>query len=230
MIGVTNKISDQSINNHYNTYFKLNVNLEVEQDAFVVDLIKKYAHNTSSSNHGFKLKIKNILKVTRPNEVDNIDMFKQFGNRQLLWHGSRIANIMGILSSGLQINPSNVVRTGSMFGNGVYFSNTASKSAQYVHSKTDGVILLCEVALGTCYELTHAQYVTTLPSGFQSTHGVGKTCPDPSQYYTDQNGLIFPMGPLQHSGKVKNSSLLFDEFIVYDPRQIRIKYVLTIDL
>lgn len=228
MIVVADKITNPTLNNHYNTYLKLNAGLEVETNPNIVDLINRYAINTTAQKHGFKFNIKNILRVTRPNEPNNIDMFAPFGNRQLLWHGSRVANIMGILSTGLQINPKNVVRTGSMFGNGIYFSNTASKSAQYVHAKNNGVMLLCEVALGTCYELTHSQYITHLPAGYQSTRGIGNAIPDPFQYYTDANGLIYPMGPLKQASS--NSSLLFDEFIVYDARQVRIKYVLVIDL
>lgn len=227
---VADKIANPAVTNHYNTYLKLNVGLETVTDPAIIDRINKYALNTSAQQHKFKFNIKTILKVNRPDEQSNIDKFKGIGNRQLLWHGSRVANIMGILSTGLKINPMNVIRTGSMFGNGLYFSNTASKSAQYIHAKQNGIILLCEVALGTCYELGQSQYITTLPTGYHSTHGLGRNIPDKSQYYVDKDDddLIYPMGSLKPVQI--QSSLFFDEFIVYDARQIKIKYVLVVDL
>lgn len=37
-------------------------------------------------------------------------------NHQLLWHGSRVTNFMGILSQGLRIAPPEAPCTGYMFG------------------------------------------------------------------------------------------------------------------
>ena len=57
--------------------------------------------------------------------------FKDVGNRQLLWHGSRLTNWVGILSQGLRIAPPEAPVTGYMFGKGVYFADMVSKSANY---------------------------------------------------------------------------------------------------
>ena len=43
------------------------------------------------------------------------------GGRRLLWHGSRNENWCSIIQKSLMLNP-DAVRTGSMFGNGLYFS------------------------------------------------------------------------------------------------------------
>lgn len=48
----------------------------------------------------------------------------------LLWHGSRNENWMSILGKGLVLNP-NAVITGKMFGYGIYFALSASKSYGY---------------------------------------------------------------------------------------------------
>ena len=50
---------------------------------------------------------------------------------KLLWHGSRNENWLNILKTGLLIRPSGAVFTGSMFGNGIYFANRATKSIGY---------------------------------------------------------------------------------------------------
>ena len=45
-------------------------------------------------------------------------------NVQLLWHGSRMTNYAGILSSGLRIAPPEAPVTGYMFGKGIYLADT----------------------------------------------------------------------------------------------------------
>ncbi len=72
----------------------------------------------------------------------------------LLWHGSRISNYVGILSEGLRIAPPEAPMTGYMFGKGIYFADVVSKAANYCHAKVDsneGILLLCEVALGNIH-------------------------------------------------------------------------------
>jgi len=53
---------------------------------------------------------------------------------------------VGILNKGLQIAPPEAPVTGYMFGKGIYFTDVASKSANYCHAKRDspeGLLLLC---------------------------------------------------------------------------------------
>ncbi len=57
-----------------------------------------------------------------------------------------------------------------------------SKSAQYCFATAanpTGLLLLCEVALGTPLELTGAKSIKKLPAGKDSTKGKGQTEPDP---------------------------------------------------
>lgn len=64
-------------------------------------------HNT------FKLEVEQVFEVKRDKEEEN---FKDVGNRQLLWHGSRLTNWVGILSQGLRIAPPEAPVTGYMVG------------------------------------------------------------------------------------------------------------------
>ncbi|PVD25807.1 hypothetical protein C0Q70_13469 [Pomacea canaliculata] len=121
-----------------------------------------------------------------------------------------------------------VLDTGYMFGKGIYFADMVSKSANYCGtSKTNpiGLLLLCEVALGNMHELTTANFVTKLPKGKHSTKGVGMTKPDPALSYTTDDGVIIPLGP-GIKGDIAHSSLLYNEYIVYDVAQVNIKYML----
>ncbi|KAF3698666.1 Poly [ADP-ribose] polymerase 2 [Channa argus] len=119
------------------------------------------------------------------------------------------------------------------FGKGIYFADMSSKSANYCFASQQnhvGLLLLCEVALGECNELVDADYeANNLPPGKHSTKGLGQTGPDP-QNSVNLDGVTVPMGPAKKTG-VGNStgySLLYNEYIVYNPAQTRMRYLLRI--
>eukprot|EP00056_Hartaetosiga_gracilis_P009723 m.140390 g.140390 ORF g.140390 m.140390 type:complete len:112 (-) comp13180_c2_seq7:97-432(-) len=88
--------------------------------------------------------------------------------------------------------------------------------------------MLVEAALGDMYERTHAEFVTTLPHGKHSTFGKGKTHPNPKKDITLDDGVVVPLGE-GVSSKVTNSSLLYNEYIVYNTSQVRIRYLLRVN-
>lgn len=65
----------------------------------------------------------------------------------LLWHGSRIANFVGILSQGLRIAPPEAPVSGYLFGKGIYLADMIDKSAGYCRSwgSDTALCLLIEV-------------------------------------------------------------------------------------
>ena len=85
-----------------------------------------------SQTHGgthtnFKLHVDDIFEVNSSyNKSPPTDAGK---NRFMLWHGSRKANWVGILSQGLRVAPPEAPPSGYMFGKGIYFADTVSKSA-----------------------------------------------------------------------------------------------------
>ena len=61
----------------------------------------------------------NILTITDEKQSRAYDKHSErIGNKQLLWHGSRLSNFTGILSQGLRIAPPEAPVTGYMFGKG----------------------------------------------------------------------------------------------------------------
>ena len=108
-------------------------------------------------------------------------------------------------------------------------------------------MLLCEVALGKMCECVHATTYSPdkLPTGTQSVKGRGQTAPDPKgttttirfflkiislfldNYITD-DGVLIPMGRGVNAN-VQHSSLLYNEYIVYNTDQIKIKYLLRVE-
>ncbi len=196
-------------------------------------LCKEYVQTTHAPTHyQYTLEVLDVFKVNRHGEADRFEQSKSMGNRRLLWHGSRSTNFMGILSTGLRIAPPEAPATGYMFGKGIYFADLVSKSANYCFtnpSNNVGCMLLSDVALGNMHELTGASYITKLPDGKHSTFGQGTTAPDPSGFrplLTDPNVTV-PLGKPVPSN-VRHSSLLYNEFIVYDVAQVNLKYMLKI--
>ena len=81
------------------------------------------------------------------------------------------------LIKGLRIAPPEAPVTGYMFGKGIYFADMVSKSANYCNtsrSNNTGILMLCDVALGSMYERKAADYIEKLPKGKHSTKGLGK--------------------------------------------------------
>lgn len=62
--------------------------------------------------------------------------------------------------------------TGYMFGKGIYFADMVSKSANYCHAyNSDGLLLLCEVALGEVQMEKQARDIRKPKKGFNSVQG-----------------------------------------------------------
>jgi hypothetical protein len=209
-------------------YEKLNTKIEVlDKTSEEFKILVKYVKNTHAETHNlFDLEIEAIFKIARKGESKRFKPFKQLPNRKLLWHGSRTTNYAGILSLGLRIAPSEAPVTGYMFGKGVYFADMVSKSANYCNTNrtnNSGLLLLCDVALGNMEERTAADYIKKLPTGKHSCKGVGSTCPDPEEK-TEIDGAQVPYGKGKKS-KDLQTTLLYNEYIVYDVAQVNCKYL-----
>lgn len=195
------------------------------------NLINEYVQNTHAATHDqYSLEVLDVFKVNRQGEKRRYKPFKKLHNRQLLWHGSRLTNYVGILNHGLKIAPPEAPSTGYMFGKGIYFADMVSKSANYcctTPQNNTGLMLLSEVALGDMHELKESKFITKLPSGKHSVKGVGKTAPDPEKAHTRDDGVIIPMGPPVVQKKF-SSSLLYNEYIVYDVAQANVQYLLKL--
>ncbi|CAF3550535.1 unnamed protein product [Adineta steineri] len=195
-------------------------------------IISKYLQTTHASTHEqYKMQIEDIFEIERENENE---VFKDVGNKMLLWHGSRLTNFAGIMSQGLRIAPPEAPVTGYMFGKGLYFADMSSKSANYCYptpSKNTGLVLLSEVALGKCNELLNADNnAHRLPDGFSSVKGLGSIAPNLKNAVTLDNDVVIPMGPSESTdvNNPKGYTLNYNEYIVYDTKQVRMRYVIKL--
>jgi poly [ADP-ribose] polymerase len=122
--------------------------------------LKNYLENSCHPMHRLTLKLQDIYRVfiksNLPNPYrdwieanQNRDVWG--ANRLLLWHGTPLDSLLGILDLGLQIRRRGANFTGAMFGNGIYLADASSKSAAFCrHELCDGeaVLLLCEANVG----------------------------------------------------------------------------------
>ncbi|VVB06996.1 unnamed protein product [Arabis nemorensis] len=230
LLSVDKGLQDDPLYYHYQ---QLNCGLTpVGSDSEEFSMVANYMENTHAKTHsGYTVEIAQLFRASRAVEADRFQQFSTSKNRMLLWHGSRLTNWAGILSQGLRIAPPEAPVTGYMFGKGVYFADMFSKSANYCYANSganDGVLLLCEVALGDMNELLYSDYnADNLPPGKLSTKGVGKTAPNPSEAKTLEDGVIVPLGkPVDHSSS--KGMLLYNEYIVYNTEQIKMRYVIQV--
>lgn len=193
--------------------------------------LDQYLKNTHASTHSnYRLEIIEVFRVNRSGEQQRYEPFARLPNKKLLWHGSRLTNYVGILSHGLRIAPPEAPPTGYMFGKGIYFADMVSKSANYCFTdnrNSTGLLMLCEVALGNAKELTAKENITDLPPGFHSVKGVGQTYPDPMQSAFTTDGVEIPFGKPLVDLSV-SSTLLYNEYIVYDVAQVKVKYLFKV--
>ena len=107
------KMGDMSENPIDRHYHALNCDLEpVDKSTAEFKLVSEYLQNTHASTHShYKMEILNLFEMKKHGEDEQ---FKDYGNRHLLWHGSRLTNWVGILSQGLRIAPPEAPVTGYM--------------------------------------------------------------------------------------------------------------------
>ena len=103
----------------------------------------------------------------------------------------------------------------------------SSKSANYCftsRAQPYGLLMLCEVSLGETNQLINADYnAGQLPEGKSSVMGMGRVEP---AGYQELDGGRLPVGPAKLT---QNSNALnYNEFIVYDTKQIKMKYLAKI--
>ena len=166
-------------------------------------------------------KFKRAWSVTNPEIDQKFSSYMKKNNikkTRELFHGSRSEIWWSILTTKLLLQPSNVVKSGAMFGRGIYFADKADKSMGYTSirdsrhaaGKSDkGYLAIYEVATGHEYDVKiwKSSMTDFNESSFIREH---KDC----------NSLH------AHAGV----NLINDEYIVYNENACRIKYFLEFAL
>lgn len=181
------------------------------QDPAAIKRIEKFFHDHINRSHeSAKLRPKAFYEVELPHAKEAYDKDgSKLDNQWLLWHGTRMFNVLSILKSGLIIPKSggSVQITGRMFGDGVYFSDQSTKSLNYSYGFWDHgsrdrncFMFLADVAMGK-YHIPGGGYgMSRLPAGYDSCYAKAGT------------------------GGVRNN-----EMIVYRTSQANLRYLVEFD-
>lgn len=169
-----------------------------------------------------------FYKAWRVTNFETEERYQKFtlenniGNVKLFCHGSRNQNWFNILKMGLKIRPAGVITTGLMFGKGAYFSNSekyhggVAKSIGYTSLggywtrdyQNCGFIAFFDVAIGDSVDAYSFD----------------------SKYYSYNLERLKKDNPKAWSlwAHGNTSMLRNDEIIVYDDRQMTIRYLVEI--
>lgn len=169
-----------------------------------------------------------FYKAWRVTNFETEERYQKFtsenniGNVKLFCHGSRNQNWFNILKMGLKIRPAGVITTGLMFGKGAYFSNSekyhggVAKSIGYTSLggywtrdyQNCGFLAFFDVAIGDSVD----------------------TYSFDSKYYSYNLERLKKDNPKAWSlwAHGNTSMLRNDEIIVYDDRQMTIRYLVEI--
>lgn len=223
--------STNVIDAHYER-LKTHMNI-LPMDSEEAKLIKKYAESTIAPNHqSLKIKIETIFSLKKDSEFEHFS--KDINKRLLLWHGAKMSSFASILSQGLQLPPPEAPNTGYQFGKGIYFLDVFSKAILncFAHlSNGVAYVLVSEVAVGTCNDLFNPDYnAINLPPGCDSTRGAGRQGPkQENEIKFESAGTDIPMGPIVNTSH-PSSMLQFNEYVVYNKNQTRMRYLLKCTL
>uniref|UniRef100_A0A3B4UNQ4 Poly [ADP-ribose] polymerase n=1 Tax=Seriola dumerili TaxID=41447 RepID=A0A3B4UNQ4_SERDU len=157
-----------------------------------------------------------IFRTDEPVCRVELQTFKsELGNIKPLLHSSSPSNFVGILSRGLLLPRVGVEHHGiertdiGNLGSGIYFTDAISTSLKYSKcSVTDGsrLLLVCDVALGSCKDIHKRDLtLTEAPEGHHSVHGVRRS-------------------------RNTHSEFEDDEYVVYSPDQVKLKYVVQFSI
>lgn len=236
---VTVSVTDVGINNVNpldSIYDKLKTRITpMDKGCNMWNMIEQYVKNTKGSTHYYNLELMEVYEIDQDGKKDKFDDYtKNIGNKYLLFHGSCSVNWCSILLNDLLIYPQavskNVVITGKMFSNGIYFASCVSKSFSYCRTETSnniGVLALAEVALGNIGKRINFDYNITPESlkkeKCDSIHGMGRYTSFGNVNKVDD--VVIPNGVLSDTG---SKSLLYDEHVIYNSNQQKIKYLILV--
>ncbi|KAG5357974.1 Poly [ADP-ribose] polymerase [Yarrowia sp. B02] len=177
--------------------------------------ISNMFENSKNEIHGYasrNSKVKNIYKIKLGSQqAPFAATSKKIKCVQELWHGTRLQNILSILGKGLllpKLSPGQKV--GAMFGDGLYFANQSSKSLNY-----------CDGMLWTSDGYSRPETIYM----FLASVALGK-------YFTPEGPVSTnpPEGYDSYWAKAGESGVMNDEIIVFDASQIRLDYLLEIEM
>ncbi|KAB1264061.1 Poly [ADP-ribose] polymerase 3 [Camelus dromedarius] len=157
------------------------------------------------------------VPTSSPPQGNQFQAHSKLGNQKLLWHGTNMAAVAAILTSGLRIMP----HSGGRVGKGIYFAPENSKSASCATGMSCGAhhidyMFLGEVALGTEYHFTDDKpSLKQPPACFNSD----------TELELDGQQVAVPQGQPVPCPEFSSSSFSQSEYLIYQESQCHLRYL-----
>lgn len=231
-------------------------NPQTESD-FIYDFIAKtspqsipqnnyyYGYNGNRGNNK-ELIIKNIYKIESSINDSKFNPENK-GNRILLFHGTKIQNILGILSKGLMIAPVEAPSSGYKYGKGIYLTDFMEKAMNYSDRYLNKYyVLICEAVLGNTLQLSEKKQFTSekeiKAKGYDSIiSDANNHCSfDEVFYFRDGSGVFRKAIRQQNNqtgfqggfGRSLNTKIYYKdqhaEYVLYKENLVRVKYIVEL--
>ena len=178
-----------------------------------------YVYNYVNSTNGRNTPITAIYKITESVNDKNFNL-NNYDNRYIFFHGTKVENVIGILSQGLKIAPVQAINTGQFYGSGIYLSDNFSCSLGYcshslyyrmnnlINDDSKKFMFMAEVAVGK---------IGQDADSFE----FGMTMNFDDFYVTDEGYRIF-----KNSNRINNG---YGTIVAHEETNVRIKYLIEIN-
>ena len=187
-----------------------NADLKILTDKAMIAKIEKMFYESINQKHESRnMKPIRFYEVTLPDAKAAYDADGgKLSNQMLLWHGTRIFNVLSILKNHLFCPPKSgsFHVTGRMFGDGIYGSDQSTKALNYARGYWDGgprdkncFMFLVDFGMGNYY-VPRSSYESLPKAGYDSTFA-----------------------------KPGQSGILNNEMIVYRNSQVCIRYLVEFE-
>ncbi|CAK8576374.1 unnamed protein product [Lathyrus sativus] len=218
------------------TYKKLGCSISpLEKNSNDYEMIVKYLEKTYEpvkvGDIEYGVSVENIF-VVDPSVCPSYEDIVKLPNKVLLWCGSRSSNLLRHLHKGFLPAICSLPVPGYMFGKAIVCSDAAAEAARYGFTAVDrpeGFLVLAIASLGN--EITDLisppEDTTFLEESKIGVKGLGKKKTDESDHFVWKDDIKVPCGRLIASGH-EDSLLEYNEYAFYDPKQVRICYLVGV--
>ncbi|KAJ0976738.1 hypothetical protein J5N97_012212 [Dioscorea zingiberensis] len=220
----------------FDRYKKLGCSLTpLDKDSDDYKMILKYLEKTYEpvklGDVVYGASVGNIFEV-ESSACPSYKDIKKMPNKVLLWCGTRSSNLLRHLHKGFLPSICSMPVPGYMFGRAIVCSDAAAEAARYGFTSVDrpeGFLVLAIASLGEKITeiITAPEDPESLEEKKMGVKGLGQKTTDESEHFVWKDDIKVPCGRLIESGN-KNSPLEYNEYAVYDPKQVSIRFLVGV--
>ncbi|KAI3688110.1 hypothetical protein L1987_81818 [Smallanthus sonchifolius] len=220
----------------FDRYTKLGCSISpLEKESEDYNMITKYLEKTYEpvkvGEISYGVSVENIFQV-EVSAGPSYNEIKKLPNKVLLWCCTRSSNLLRHLHKGFLPSVCALPVSGYMFGRAIVCSDAAAEAARFGYTAVDrpeGFLVLAVASLGD--EITE---VTSPPEDTKSLEdkkggvmGLGRKKTDEKEHFVWKDDIKVPCGSLLES-EHKDSTLEFNEYAVYDPKQVCMRFLVGV--